>query len=239
MKYEDWMASDTMQAISKILPPDDPNNPINLARAAAAAEKAAAEAAAQAQAAADSTSRAEQIQKLEQIEKLVEAADPSIARKRRKRRRRTARVPKSETPLERHERLCTICDHEDREDIEADFLNWLPAERIASHYDLDYQAVYRHARATGLFTEREHNLRGALGLIVERASTARITGGTVLRAIRAYSSLDHTGRWTDPPVHVVVSSGSQLAQPKPAARSRTKPIEVLPPSEDSSGPSDE
>ena len=79
MKYEDWMASDTMRAIAKILPRDDPNNPINLARAAAAAEKAAAQAAAQAQAAANSTSAAEEIQKLEQIEKLVEAAAASRA----------------------------------------------------------------------------------------------------------------------------------------------------------------
>ena len=235
MKHEDWLASDTMRALAKILPPDDPNNPRNLARAAAAAEKAAAQAPTPASVQ-PAPPAVEEIQRLEQIEKLVEAIDPSVARKRRKRhaRRRASRAPQNETPLERHQRLCTICAHDDREDIEADFLNWLPAEDIADTYDLDYQAVYRHARATGLFTERERNLRGALGLIVERASTARINGGNVLRAIRAYSLLDRNGRWTDPPTHVVVSSGSELAQPKSAARSRAKTIEVLPQSQNSS-----
>ena len=234
MKHEDWLTSDAMRALAKILPPDDPNNPRNLARAAAAAEKAAAQlpAPASVQAAAPAV---EEIQKLEQVEKLIETIDPSVARKRRNRRiRRASPAPQNETPLERHQRLCTICAHDDREDIEADFLNWLPAEDIADTYDLDYQAVYRHARATGLFTERERNLRGALGLIVERASTARINGGNVLRAIRAYSLLDRNGRWTDPPTHVVVSSGSELAQPKSAARSRAKTIEVLPQSQNSS-----
>lgn len=233
MKHDDWISSDTMRAISKILPLDDPNNPINLARAAAAEEaRKAAEAAASQPVAppAPNPALAANLQKLAQIEKLAEAIAPS-RKKRRKRRRIVARVPKNETSLERHQRLCTICDHEDREDIEADFLNWLPAGNIAHHYDLDYRAVYRHARATGLFAEREQNLRGALSLIVEHASTANITGGTVLRAIRAYSCLDRTGHWTDPPVHVVVSSGSQLAAPKPAAKSRTKTIEVLPPSQ--------
>ena len=243
MKYEDWMASDTVRAISKILPLDDPNNPISVARAAAAAEPAekAADArkpaeAAAAPAAANSKPEAEEIQKLERIEKLVEAIDPSVARKRRKRRvrRRVPRVPQDETPLERHQRLCTICDHEDREDIEADFLNWLPADDIADTYDLDRHAVYRHARATGLFAGRERNLRGALGLIVERASSAQVTAGNVLRAIRAYSCLDHDGRWTDPPAHVVVSSGAQLAQAEPAAAGRSKIVEVLPPGNDPS-----
>ncbi len=36
MNHDDWIASDTMRAIAKILPPDDPNNPRNLTRAAAA-----------------------------------------------------------------------------------------------------------------------------------------------------------------------------------------------------------
>jgi hypothetical protein len=228
MTHDDRLTSDTMRALAKLLPPDDPNHPRNLARAAAAAE---ASKAAEAEAAPPVP---EQIQKLEQVEQLVEAIDPSLARKRRKRRarRRVSRAPQNESALERHLRLCTVCNHDDREDIEDDFLNWLPAEDIADNYDLDYQAVYRHARATGLSDQRENNLRSALGLIVERASTARITGGNVLRAIRAYSCLDRTGRWTDPPMHVVVSSGSELAQPKPAGRSRAQTIEVLPPAEE-------
>jgi hypothetical protein len=33
----------------------------------------------------------------------------------------------------------------------------------------------------------------------------------MLRTIRAFSSLDHNGYWTEIPTHVVVSSGAQLA----------------------------
>jgi hypothetical protein len=46
-----------------------------------------------------------------------------------------------------------------------------------------------------------------------------VTADSVLRAIRAYSCLDHCGRWTDPPSHVVFTA----ERPAPESLSRGEP----------------
>jgi hypothetical protein len=62
--------------------------------------------------------------------------------------------------LERHERYCKICRHEQREAIEQDFIAWHSPEEIARDYRLaDRRGVYRHAHATGLFEKRDRNIR--------------------------------------------------------------------------------
>jgi len=208
MKHDDWITSDTMRALAKILPPDDPNNPINLARAAAAAESAA---------------RAQQATQLSAAPSPdVAEPQPPPAKPRRKRRLRSRRVaapaPPNESALERHQRLCTICNHEDREAIEEEFVNWYPPDATAEEYGIEWRAIYRHAHATGIFSARERNLRSALGHIVEQANSVTPTIDGVLRAIRAYSCLDRDGRWTEPPARVVVSSGSHLAPETPLAQ---------------------
>jgi hypothetical protein len=196
---------DNRPVIVEVIGPTHPKHPDNIARAEAA--RKAAEAAA--------APPLEEIQKLEQIEQLAEAIDPSITgkrRKRRSRRRPASRARKNETPSERHQRLCTICNHEDREEIDQEFLDWIHPENTAEHYDIEWRAIYRHAHATGLFAARERNFRLALGHVVEQAMYIKPTVEGLLRAIRAFSSLDRDGRWTEIPTHVVVSSGALLAQ---------------------------
>ncbi len=173
---------------------DHPDHPVNRAkRAAEAAQKAAEEAAAA---------------------KAAAAAQPAASAKKGKprvRRRRTPRVVVNETTAERHQRLCTVCNHDDRDEIEQEFLSWIHPESIARFYGVEWRAIYRHAHATNLFPARERNLRFALGRMVELSSQVAPTMDGMLRTIRAFSSLDRNGRWTEIPTHVVVSSGAQLA----------------------------
>jgi len=210
MPTNDYSASDSLRVAAKVLRPDDPNNPRSPEFAAAAA--AANQAARQAEAA-RATAAPGKLSAPPQPATATPAQRPP--RKRQKRRahsRRVAPARANETSSERHERVCTICNHEDRAEIEREFINWIHPETTARYYKIEWRSIYRHAHAKGLFPVRQHNLKFALGHMVELASQVAPTMDGILRAIRAFSSLDRNGRWQEIPTHVVVSSGSQLAK---------------------------
>jgi hypothetical protein len=92
-----------------------------------------------------------------------------------------------------------ICKHPDREAIEEQFVHWVHADRIVEDHDLPSQTnLYRHARATGLFSLRRCNVRSALEHLIEESIHAPVTGDTVIRAVRA-SSRGATSRYARPP----------------------------------------
>jgi hypothetical protein len=139
-------------------------------------------------------------------------------------------LKKSHRSRDHHERHCSICNHPDRVSIEEEFIHWQKPGVIAWLYEAEERSIYRHARATGLFAARERNLRSALGHMVELASDVKPTIDGVLRAIRAYSCLDRDGRWTEPPAHVIVSSGSQIPSPQAVAAAAVT-FNVAPPAQ--------
>lgn len=125
----------------------------------------------------------------------------------------------SHSPLDlsRHERRCSICQHPERDAIEEAFLHWRSVTRITNEFSLpDRNTVYRHAHAFGLFPRRSRNLRFALEQIIEDAEHVRPTAEGVVSAVRAYTRLTDSGEWVEPPAHVIVSSGTRLAQRAPA-----------------------
>jgi hypothetical protein len=131
----------------------------------------------------------------------------------------------------RHQRKCTICDHPEREAIEEDFVHWHKVWRLARAYEIaDYRSIYRHARATGLIHRRRLNFRSALDQIIENAASATVTADSVIRAIRASSCLDDSGRWTEPPkqVNFTVARTVHAAVPLeiPAAPPQSVPPEA-------------
>ncbi len=114
--------------------------------------------------------------------------------------------------FDRHSRKCVICHHPDRAAIEEEFVGWRPPWRIAEVYDLDdYRAVHRHAHATGLTLRRRQNVHAVLDLLLEQVHDAKVSGDSILRAIRAYSCVDARGRWVDPPTQVNFSSVASVA----------------------------
>src|ERR1700751_4378406 len=109
--------------------------------------------------------------------------------------------------LERHSRKCIICHHPEREAIEEKFLHWGAPWTLAEDYNsADYRTPYRHARAAGLLLQRRQNLHSGLDAFVEAVDDVKFTGDTILRAMRAYSCLDHHGRWTEIPTRVSIST---------------------------------
>jgi hypothetical protein len=119
------------------------------------------------------------------------------------------------TDLARHEAKCSICNHPDREEIDEDFVHWLNPYRIAARYTLhDRSAVYRHARATGLYQLRRTHMQFILEHILEQVEDVDVTAHSIIRALRAYSRVSETGQWTEPPTRVIVSTApTAVSQP--------------------------
>jgi hypothetical protein len=100
--------------------------------------------------------------------------------------------------LGRHQRNCSVCGHEQREEIEAAFIGWRSPAAIADEYGLaDRSSVYRHANALGLFPKRQRNIRAALERIIERADSVDVTASAVVAAIGAYAKINSAGEWID------------------------------------------
>jgi len=105
----------------------------------------------------------------------------------------------------RHRRKCSVCKHPERSAIEEEFLDWRSPQAIGAHYGIHKNSIYCHAHAMGLFVRRRGNMRSALEILIEQAEHARITGQTIINAVRALSCLQDDGRWVEPPTHVIYS----------------------------------
>ena len=100
--------------------------------------------------------------------------------------------------LGRHQRYCTVCKHEQREEIEEGFVAWRSPVSLAEEFGLaDRASVYRHAHAVGLFAKRQRNIRAALERIIEKAGEVDVTASAVVSAIQAYSKINAAGQWID------------------------------------------
>jgi hypothetical protein len=100
--------------------------------------------------------------------------------------------------LGRHKRMCSVCAHQQREEIEADFIAWRSPAAIAEEFGLaDRASVYRHAHALGLFPKRQRNIRAALERIIERAGDVDVTSSAVVAAVQVYAKINSAGQWID------------------------------------------
>jgi hypothetical protein len=125
----------------------------------------------------------------------IRAASPERSPRKRRRARRRG-LPAAAGSPGRHERLCSICNHPDREAIEFDFLHWRNPYDICRQHDIrDRSCIYRHAHATGLFALRRRNSRAVLERIVERVDDVKVTDVGVLRALREYNRIKDDGQW--------------------------------------------
>lgn len=115
-----------------------------------------------------------------------------------------ARQPKPLTPQERHERDCKVCHHPRRDEIEAEWIAWEHATKIAKQYRLSRDSLYRHVRALNLFAKRDRNIRAALARIIERSSSVRATAAAVVAAVQAYAKINAQGHWIDRTEHKYV-----------------------------------
>ena len=108
-----------------------------------------------------------------------------------------------ESAAVRHSRKCSICSHPERRDIEEDFIHWMKPSSIARIYDVPRVAIYRHARAAGLFEARRAQTRSVLDKVIERGAEKPVTANHVIRAVRAYACLTDDNHWIEPTRRVI------------------------------------
>jgi hypothetical protein len=138
---------------------------------------------------------------------------PAKSRRQSNRRRPAAAPSESQVDLNRHARKCAICHHPDRDAIEEAFIDWVQPYRIHEWYDVgEYQAIYRHAHATGLFERRRRNVRVALERLIEGAEGVQATPDSIIRAVHALSRVDDKGRWIEPIRRVIVAKRAVLSR---------------------------
>lgn len=141
------------------------------------------------------------------------AAEPKshkLKPRRQLRQRRSRRKPAPVSASGRsskaaHESRCGVCRHPERAAIEEAFVHWQNPRDIQDEYRISERAIYRHAHALGLFSIRSHNLRFALGNIIERTSRMYTTPECIMRAIQVFAKIDDHGRWIEPPRRLIIS----------------------------------
>jgi hypothetical protein len=97
----------------------------------------------------------------------------------------------------RHEAVCSICAHPQREEIEQEFINWGSAARMAKTYKVCRESFYRHAHAFHLMDKRRRNVRAALEKIIEKAGDVEVNAAAVVSAISAYARINGRGEWVE------------------------------------------
>lgn len=138
--------------------------------------------------------------------------------------------------LHRHIRRCCICQHPEREAIEEAFIQWRRPGDIRYEFQLpNRSAIYRHAHAFDLFGRRIRCMRFGLENIIEESSHCVVTADSIIRAVRAHSSLDENGRWVEPPRKLIIAR-EVIPAPAPALtnpKRQTQIIDLDPASADS------
>ena len=133
-----------------------------------------------------------------------------------------------------HSGKCSICNHPDRADIEAAFLNWYPAERIVAEFNLPARStLYRHAKAANLLNQRRNNFRSALDQIIEQAGRVPATARSIISAIELsyrLSGADIAPLKRIETTHIYISNPNSASAPRtgqpstpPAVRPTTEP----------------
>lgn len=101
------------------------------------------------------------------------------------------------TDIDRHSRVCRICQDPRREEIELEFTEWKPIAVIAREQRLSQSSLYRHFNATGIFGKRDRNLKAVLGRFIDRGYRVKVTAQSLIAAIQCYAKINAAGEWID------------------------------------------
>ena len=132
--------------------------------------------------------------------------NPESGNETRTKRHKPNRRQRHRARLNYHRVHCTVCNHPEREAIEEGFLMWRRPTELTREFELTHRtAIYRHARALGLFEQRARALRFVLEKIMEESTLNAPSADSMIRAVRAYSCLDEDGHWHELSKRVIVT----------------------------------
>jgi hypothetical protein len=105
--------------------------------------------------------------------------------------------------LGRHVANCRICSHAQRDEIEADYIDWRSPAKIVRDYGLGHRSsVYRHAHALRLVGRRRRNSRAVLERIIERVDDVKVNAGATIAAVQALTKINARGEWIERDEHL-------------------------------------
>ena len=98
----------------------------------------------------------------------------------------------------RHAGACTICNHADKETIEASYVNWKSPTALCKEYGLDRMTLWRHANLFGLVEKRQRNIRAALSKIVEHVDGLwKVSASEIVAACVALAKINSAGAYVE------------------------------------------
>jgi hypothetical protein len=109
---------------------------------------------------------------------------------------RTTKAEQSVSPT--HASRCRVCQHKNREEIDARILSWDNVAAIARENGVTVFSLRRHMRSTSLIEQRNGNVRAGLAQLAEKGiASRRVPPSVALGALVALSKLDSAGAWVD------------------------------------------
>lgn len=99
-------------------------------------------------------------------------------------------VAATNADIERHSRKCKICNHEKKDEIEEDYLNWKPVKDIFAEYIIPERSFYRHVQALGLDKKKHENRSKYYLKIMERAPLDNVKLSVAIAAARLLEQVE-------------------------------------------------
>lgn len=99
-------------------------------------------------------------------------------------------ITKLAPDTERHRRKCAICQHPELQDLEADYLKWVPISTICEQYQVNERALYRHVEALDLQERKKENRKQLYFKILERMPLDQIKVSDAIAAARLLEQLE-------------------------------------------------
>jgi len=94
--------------------------------------------------------------------------------------------------LLRHQSQCSVCSHPQRQAIEEAWVDWANTTELAERFRISRDAVYRHAHALGLFSERQKRRKRLFEKCLERLDITSFKGSDLVRILKEYTKLCDT-----------------------------------------------
>ena len=91
----------------------------------------------------------------------------------KKKRVRKKNPNPARSSIKRHQDLCKVCKHQEREEIERRFLEGESIYEIADDFNVDYWTIDRHTKAYRLQDKRDHSTLKKVRRIIDRAKLGK------------------------------------------------------------------
>jgi hypothetical protein len=125
-----------------------------------------------------------------------------------------------------HRIKCCVCKHPARIAIDDALLHWQSPKSLARTFGIpDRSSLYRHARATGLFSRRRKDLSSALDSIIGLNGSLIPRAAKIVMHANVHSQFNCQGQWIQPPKRRIGERVNAASRPQHEINRHTKKTE--------------